>query len=210
MAPIVFLCIGLLLWGQGVFYQKEAVPTGADLEWVEQHLSEATEKLLPLKFANRGSVAFRGSKDRFTEIPELYFAITFTEGRNPTPQNIESAIVLDMLGRSVREHLVELRMADRDAALDELLLRTRIRRTTLVPARCPAITNRLFELSRLSIPLPQEREAPYAIPLHPLSNHLVVNAGISLDTYSTDVDEPWVRWALTTLDALKACAPAGK
>jgi hypothetical protein len=188
--------------GQAVFWEQSPNPSGGDLDFVDKHLVAARDRLMPMRgLEHREFIAYRGSKDQFTDMSELHFAITFAEGQMPS-----AATLTTLTGGSVRQQLIKLRLADREASLDVLLLNAGVRRTKLTPDRCSELQHRIDDLMKVSIVMIRPRNV---IRLHPVIHEIVMSRnGTYLDTHFDDPAIGLVSWALDTLNALKTCEAA--
>jgi len=134
--------------------------------------------------------------------PESHFAISFAQ-KSPTIEEVE-ATVSALVGASVRSQLLKLHIADRDASLDQLMLRTGIRRTRLTGDRCPALKARVDALDRVVIDT--HRPNILALMHAPVHQIVISRIGASISAVLQDPGTPLVRWSVDTFDALKKCA----
>ena len=174
----------------------------ADVDWVEQRLGAATDRLMPLRGReDRQFVAYRTSRDRFMNTAESHFAITFPQGS----ESLE-AILTTLVGGSIRGQLLKLHVADRDASLDTLLFQVNAPRAKF-DAGCPTLKIQADALLIVPIDLlPVKRNF---IPMHPTVHRIVLDLnGTHLVCRLLLAKKPLVRWALDTLDALNKCKAA--
>ena len=177
-------------------------PTQADLDWVEQRLGAARDRLMPLRGReDRQFVAYRTSRDQFMATAESHFAITFPQGS----ESLE-AVVTTLVGGSIRNQLLKLHVADRDASLDTLLFQVNAPRAKF-DAGCPTLKIQADALLIVPIDLlPVKRNF---IPMHPTVHRIVLDLnGTHLDAGFDGPEKPLVRWALDTLEALNKCTAA--
>lgn len=79
-AVLVVAFVQPSMQGQGVYFPPPPTPSEADANWVEQHVVAARDTLLPLRdLPQLEFVAYRSSRDRFTDGPESHFAITLPQ-----------------------------------------------------------------------------------------------------------------------------------
>lgn len=187
------------------------LPSGADLDWVEQNLRATRDQVMPIGAPDQVA-AYRTSRDRFTDMAESYFSINRFR---PDPTSLKesytatltmpvgNALRGELFGTSLRAQLLQLHMADRAASLETLLLGVTVRRTRLTIEQCPAITSRLDALHG-SIAVPARQKY---IALHPVIHEVFVSVPEAhIKASFNNPDSGLVQWALETLDALKKCA----
>jgi hypothetical protein len=205
---VIFLLILIMgSWASAPTLGQSPTASGADSEWVAQHLAAAMDSLIPLRgLQYREFVAYRMSPD--WDGPESHFAISFPQ-TTPTVENVE-ATVSRLTGGAVRSQLLKLHMADRDASLDELMLRVAIRRATLASDRCVALKARVDALEKVVIEIsPRSRSGRYAeipAPHAPVHQIVLSRSGTSINAVLQNPRAALVRWAVGTLNALNKCA----
>lgn len=213
--PAALLALGLLLWplvpGQGLLLTAEqqsgaSAPqvrtpgTEDDGAWVEAHISEAFEMLMPVETEKGVDVAYRQYRDLYRDVPERYFAI-----RVGHPEDPIEATVITPEGASIQRQLLDLRAADRRASIQTLVSRVAVRRQPRSSTTCAALRPRLDALSAVTVSMPRRD----TIFLHPFVHRIVVSrGGEQIDATLYDNAHPLVRWADATFAALSRCPAA--
>jgi hypothetical protein len=181
---------------------QATTPTVADWSWLDQFREAAFEKLMPINPASKPSVVYRSHRDLYQDVLERYFSLSFGNGPGFDRNRLTATVVVPV-GRSIQQQLLESHMRDRQAQLESLVSQVVVRRVSLSAERCPAIRTRLDALSKVVISLP-ERDAIF---LYPFVHRIVIDlGGTHIDATVFDPDNPIIRWATETTDAILACA----
>lgn len=210
--PPAVLALGLLLStvvpGQGPLLvaeqssgasapQVRTAVTDDDGAWVEAHVAEAFEMLMPVEAERGVDVAYRQYRDLYRDVPERYFAIRL--GR---PEDPIEATVITPEGASIRRQLLDLRAADRGASIEALVARVAVRRLPLSSTTCAALRTRFDALATVAVSIPRQD----VIVLHPFVHRIVVSVTMGqIDATLYDDAHPLVRWADATFTALSRC-----
>ena len=192
--PSITLCLlvsSLLVSGQ------VRTPDDRDWDWLSQHRSEALDRLLPVEH-DGAYVAYRQYRDLHQDVPEQYFTIRMADSTG----SLEATVVRPV-GASIQQQLLDMHMADRQAPLNSLVSRIKLQRHQLTSTTCGALRPRIEALSKVAISIP----ATDTIVLHPFVHRIVLDLGGGrIDASLHEDEQPLVRWARTTFDALSQCA----
>jgi hypothetical protein len=174
-------------------------PSNADWRWLEESRSNALETFMPMRPDLSTLVTYRcfgTSTKKRKNATSLYGTLPATD-----PNRLEATVVIPT-GVSIQQQILDLHMHNRKATLETVLSQVKVRRIQVDAASCPAVRLRIDALSKTAIALP-DRGVLY---LHPFLYHLFINLDAGeIDVTVHDEDNPVVRWANETLDALLAC-----
>ena len=178
---------------------QSPAPSEADWNWLEKFREAAFDVLMPIKMSPSDLVAYRSYRDLYQTIEERHFRIA---GGYLSSDSLTATVVVPV-GRSIQQQLLGLHMRDPKAPFESLVSQVTVRWLVLTENKCAAIRTRLDALSKVSISLP-ERDVIF---LHPFVHRIVLDLpGAQIDARTFDEDNPLVRWAVETTDALLACA----
>ena len=174
-------------------------PSLDDWRWLDQFREAAFDELMPVRA--KPLIAYRSFRDLYQDVQERYFTIDYGEGLGFDKDRLVATVVVPT-GQSIQQQLLNLHMKDRQASFDSLIGLVAVRRYALNVQKCPAVRIRLDALSKVAISLP-ERDT---FSLHPVLHRVVIDFGVTrVDATIENDDNPLVRWATETTDALLAC-----
>jgi hypothetical protein len=177
-------------------------PSIADRHWLDQFREAALDALMPVTSTPKPLVAYRSHRDLYDEVQERYFSVSFADGLTFDRNRLMATVVVPT-GRSIQQQLLDGHMRDRQASFQSLVPQIVVRRVTFSAERCPAIRTRLDMLSKVALSLP-ERDV---FVLHPFLHRIMIDmGGTHIDATISDEDNPLVRWASETTDAILACS----
>ncbi len=179
---------------------QASAPSIADWRWLDQVREAAFESLMPVK-APRLLAAYRSHRDLYQRVPERHFRVGLADSPNSARDTLVATVVTPA-GRSIQEQLLDLHTRSPQASFESLISQLAVRRVVLSEEKCPAIRTRMDALPRVSVPSPL-RDLLF---LHPVEHRIVIRQpGAMIDATVLEQDNPLVRWAIETLDALVAC-----
>ncbi len=163
-----------------------------DEAWFRKHRKAVVDYFMPFDMAG---VTFRSHHDYYYNAEERYFQI-FEDSPSM------SAVVVTPIGKSIKVQALDLRIADHQATLDDLLPQIKVDRTKIAEADCPQIRTRFHSLAGL----------PFSVPgrdrfMHPMTYEIQFSAmSGTLEARLYDQSHPLAQWALETLRELETCA----
>lgn len=190
---VVSLALGAVGRAQG--------PSDSDWQWLNDHRTEAFDRLMPIASPPYQFVAYRSYRDLYQDVPESHFSISYLDGATLSLERVVATTTAPV-GPSIQQQLLELHMHDREASFDTLLPRVAVQRMTLTGSQCPELKRRVELLVRTSLTIPRQD----VIRLHGFQHRIVIDMlGIQMDASLNDPESPIVKWAAATSKALGRC-----
>jgi len=180
--------------------------TKADFEWTNQHFGPLLDTLMPMERRGGLYVSYRANRDYVTSTPEYWFMI----GLEPSKKKYGlhpylSAHVRLAQPTSIYDQLMAIHRAE-PATGDTTTLQNRIKIQSwdFTEMTCPAIKDQLGKLKNLPARFP-DINGRYVI-IHPMNHAFsMVGEDGELRMSLFDDQNPLVRWAQETRQALDAC-----
>jgi len=180
--------------------------TKADFEWTNQHFGPLLDTLMPMERRGGLYVSYRANRDYVTSTPEYWFMI----GLEPSKKKYGlhpylSAHVRLAQPTSIYDQLMAIHRAE-PATRDTTTLQNRIKIQSwdFTEMTCPAIKDQLGKLKNLPARFP-DINGRYVI-IHPMNHAFsMVGEDGELRMSLFDDQNPLVRWAQETRQALDAC-----
>jgi len=187
-----------------------ASQTEADWTWTNEHFGLLLDALMPLQTTAGLYVTYRANRDYVTRVPEYWFRIgyEFNEKQGYGSNNFLSAHERIASPNSIYDQLMALHRSD-PAAQEAANFKARIklRSYDFTETNCPAIKSQMEKFKRLQTKMPDLNGN--VITIHPM-NHVfyAVGAEGDMNIVLSDEENPLVKWALETRQALEGCEPA--
>ena len=181
--------------------------TQADWDWTNKEFGPVLDALMPLQTSGGLYVSYRANRDYVTSVPEYWFRIgyEFNEKQGYGLQNFFSAHVRIANPDSIYDQLMALHRSN-PATQEPVNFKSRIklRSYNFTEWNCPAIKAQMDKLKKLQMKLPALNGN--VITIHPM-NHVFYAVGAEGDMtlVLTDDENPLVKWALETRQALEGC-----
>jgi hypothetical protein len=188
------------------FSAQVAPPSNSDWEWLRENRAPALEALMPTEAGDQTLVTYRSYRDLYHDVEERYFSIRLAPEPSSNAKRFEATVVIPT-GKSIQQQILDLRMRDRSKPLDVLLPQVAVRRIAVNSEQCPALRSRVDALSKTKISLAKQD----VLYLHPLIHNVSIGIyGSEVKATLYDRDNPIVRWAMDTLDAILACSASAR
>jgi hypothetical protein len=170
----------------------------ADVRWLDTWRAAAFDALMPLDRRDGQGLAYRRYRDLYHDVPELSFSIEVGE----RPAAHAAATLVEPVGSSIQDQLLELHAHDPEAPLRSLLPRVTLRHIDLAHTSCPALDAQLRALPRLT---PATLNTHVVVP-HPLVQRLVISTTtIHVDVTLFDAAPAVTAWVDRTIAAIRGC-----
>jgi hypothetical protein len=185
-----------------VVTQQAPASSPDDWDWLNESRQPAFDRLFPVSTNPELLLAYRSYRDLYQDVPERYLRIERSSDPGGTGDAFVATVVVPV-GRSVQQQLLDLHRSRPKDSLGTLLAQVRVQRATAHSRACGGLKASLDALSTQSIAIPKRN----LIVLHPNLHRFVIDlATAQMDVTLTDDRAPLVRWAITTIAAVRRCS----
>jgi hypothetical protein len=172
----------------------------SDRDWVARHRTEALDVLMPVNtvaghLPGGTAVNYLGHRGANLDVEE-YLWIRINDQRSV------HAMVVVPIGGSVQKQLLQLHVANRGASVAELLPKIRLSRTEVSGNTCAAVEQSVRNLSTLIASQRGGRIVRASAHLYRVAWN---TPNADQDMVLDDADDPAVRWAKQSLEAIRSC-----